>query len=294
MSKKVIICKFYFILKSVLQWFLFVFAAIGFAVAVRVFLLASFMIPTPSMAPAILAGDYILVNKLIPGPRIFKSWDFLNETDFEMKRLKGYRTVRRNDILVFNFPYSYPDKLEPDWNVFYAKRCVAIPGDTFYIDNGIYKVKQIPDTLGYLPLQQVVAKRPAAKFVPARFSCFPQDPAFGWNIKNFGPLYIPGINDTVAIDTLSVLLYKNLMEYETTQAITIDSGRVFLGLKAIDNYVFRKNYYFMVGEYAPDSQDSRYWGLLPEDLIVGKAFMIWKSKDLKTSKWRWKRFFKKI
>jgi signal peptidase I len=50
----------------------------------------------------------------------------------------------------------------------------------------------------------------------------------------------------------------------------------------------------MAGDLVFDSQDSRYWGLLPEDHIVGKAFAVWKSKDPKTGKWRWKRFFTRI
>jgi signal peptidase I len=52
------------------------------------------------------------------------------------------------------------------------------------------------------------------------------------------------------------------------------------------------NYYFMAGDYIFDSHDSRYWGLLPEDHIIGRAVMIWKSEDITTGKFRWKRFFR--
>ncbi|MDR3245208.1 MAG: signal peptidase I, partial [Prevotellaceae bacterium] len=115
-----------------LKWTFFLICTILFAIALRVFLLASFVIPTYSMAPTILPGDFILVNKMIPGPRILNSWDFLTGgTDFSMRRLKGYRKVKRNEVLVFNFPYSNHNKLELDFNVFYAKRCIAVPGDTF-------------------------------------------------------------------------------------------------------------------------------------------------------------------
>jgi signal peptidase I len=60
------------------------------------------------------------------------------------------------------------------------------------------------------------------------------------------------------------------------------------------SYYFQKNYYFMSGDYTEDSQDSRYWGLTPEEYIVGKAAFIWKSVDRNTGKFRWKRFLKKI
>ncbi|MDR3246051.1 MAG: signal peptidase I [Prevotellaceae bacterium] len=165
----------------------FLICTILFAIALRVFLLA-FLIPTYSMAPTLLPGDFILVNKMIPGPRIFNSWDFLTGgTDFSMRRLKGYRKVKRNEVLVFNFPYSNHNKLELDFNVFYAKRCIAIPGDTFYIDNGIYKIKNLTDTLGYYPNQIAVSEKDSASFHPNIYRCFPS--SLGWNIKDYGPVY---------------------------------------------------------------------------------------------------------
>ena len=280
---------------SNLFWFLKVtLIAILLAVFLRVFLLASFSIPTLSMYPTIIDGDNVMVNKLVPGPRLFKSWGFLNGTDFSMRRLKGWREVKRNDILVFNYPYSNWGRIGLDFNLFYAKRCVAVPGDTFYVDNGIYKIKGIAGLIGYLPSQQAVAQRPVEEFTESVFNCFPHNSALGWNIKNFGPLYVPGMNDIVDIDTMSILLYKGMIEYETNQKVTISEGKIFLDSNLIDTYIFKKKYYFMAGDLSTDSQDSRYWGLLPEDHIVGKAFMVWKSKDLKTGKWRWKRFFKRI
>ncbi|GHT24622.1 signal peptidase I [Bacteroidia bacterium] len=245
------------------------------------------------MAPTILPGDFVFVNKMIPGPRIFESWGFLDGTNLDMRRLKGYRKVKRNDILVFNFPYSNRNKLELDFNVFYCKRCIAVPRDSFYIENGIYKVKNVPDTLGCFEYQKQVSLKPG-EFVPGTYDCFPFHPEFNWNMKNFGPLYVPGANDTVAIDSMNVILYKNIIEYESNLFVAVKNGEVFLGDKTIREYVFQQNYYFMAGDYAPDSRDSRYWGLLPEDHIVGKAFLIWKSQDMKTGKWQWKRFFKSI
>ena len=125
------------ILSDFLWFFKVALIAILLATFLRVFVLASFSIPTLSMYPTIMDGDNIMVNKLIPGPRLFKSWGFLNGTDFSMRRLKGWREVKRNDILVFNYPYSNWGTIGLDLNLFYAKRCVAIPGDTFYIDNGM-------------------------------------------------------------------------------------------------------------------------------------------------------------
>jgi signal peptidase I len=282
------------ILKNILGWFLFLILTIILAVAMRVFLLASFVIPSGSMSPTLIPGDFVFVNKMIPGPRIFKSWNFLKNGDFSMKRLKGYRKIKRNEIIVFNYPYSNPYRLELDFNVFYAKRCVAIPGDTFYIDSGIYRVKNLPDTLGYYPNQKHVSETLRKRFRSVIFNCFPYSEHYRWNIKNFGPLYIPGKNDTVAIDTVNICLYQKLIEYETQQPVYIADGQVLINSKPASEYVFQQNYYFMAGDLARDSRDSRYWGLLPEDHIVGKAFIIWKSKDREQNKWRWNRFFTKL
>jgi len=246
------------------------------------------------MQPTILAGDYILVNKLVLGGRIYKNFDFMKGGIVETKRLWGWRKVKRNDVLVFNFPYSDRGKLDFDLNVFYVKRCVAIPGDTFYIDNGIYKVKNCPDTLGYYKSQRRFADTKQEQINPDVWKCFPYDKAYQWNVRQFGPLYVPGKGDTLRIDTNNIKLYRKLIRYETGKRINIQGDTVYLGNDVLQQYVFKKNYYFMAGDLVRDSRDSRYWGLLPEDHIVGKAAIIWKSEDMKTRKYRWKRFFKTI
>ena len=124
---------------------------------------------------------------------------------------------------------------------------------------------------------------------------FPKDTThFHWTIKNFGPIYIPAKGDNIKIDSLSVILYKNLIEYETEKTISVKGETIYLGDSIINNYRFRQNYYFMAGDLILDSIDSRYWGLLPDDLIVGKASLIWKSENPDTKKYQWNRFFKTI
>ena len=285
--------------KAVIYWIIYLAVIILLSIAMRIFLLLSVVIPSYSMAPTLMPGDFVFVNKAIPGGRIpVKSWsDFWYGRNRELKRVKGWRSVRRNDVVVFNFPYPYSSgKIETNLNLFYAKRCVAVAGDTFYIDNGIFRVVNCPDTLGYYPHQQDVSRMQSKQVArPGTWDCFPFDTVhYRWNIKNFGPLYIPKVNDTLAIDSVNVKLYKNLIEYETNRSLSVENGQVMLGNDTVRQYVFRKNYYFMAGDYAIDSRDSRYWGLLPEDHITGKAFLIWKSQNRDTGKWQWKRFFKKV
>jgi signal peptidase I len=247
------------------------------------------------MYPAIEPGDFIMVNKQIPGPRVYKDvHHFRIDGKVQTKRFKGIRTVLRNDILVFNFPYSDWSHLDMDLNVNYVKRCVAISGDTFCIENGIYKVKNAPaDVLGNFPTQQELSKKTKEELQDTYWECFSTGNIhYNWNVKNFGPLYVPQKGDNITIDTINYLLYENLITYETEKSVESKNGMVFLGDSLIYRYSFNRNYYFMAGDFIFDSRDSRYWGLLPEDHIIGKAIIIWKSKDINTGKINWKRIFK--
>ncbi|MCD8261335.1 MAG: S26 family signal peptidase [Bacteroides sp.] len=196
--------------------------------------------------------------------------------------------------MTFNFPYSDWGRLDLDMNLFYAKRCVAIPGDTFYIENGIYRVKNCSDTLGYYENQHILSQQEEYEFPPQIFNAFPYDWRYNWTIKNFGPLYIPAKGDNMAIDSLNIVLYRNLIAYETRQEVTVKGGTVLVGDSLIERYTFTKNYYFMAGDLVFDSKDSRYWGLLPEDHITGKISFVWNTKDMESGKRRWNRFMKRI
>ena len=282
------------VMKTVFYYVILVFIALVLAVVMRVFFFASFSIPSPSMEPSVLAGDQIIVSKLIPGPRVYKNFNFRDGGKVETCRFKGSRAIRRNDVLVFNFPYTNWNKLEMDLSVNYLKRCVAIPGDTFYIDNGIYKVKGSDDILGNYRAQSDFFQTREEDIRPEIFNCFPGDTVYNWNVKNFGPLYVPRKGDTLQIDSKNILLYRKLIRYETDKEIETRNDMVFLDDKPLLSYVFQQNYYFMSGDLVQDSKDSRYWGLLPEDHIIGKAAIVWKSKDRRTGKTRWDRIMKKI
>lgn len=268
---------------------------IGVAIILRVLVFGVYTIPTPSMEPSIMAGDRVVVNKLIPGPLIVRNILSLNKGEKPTyKRLLGYRKVKRNDVLIFNFPYTDHRNLELDMEVYYAKRCVAVPGDTFYIENGIYKVKGVSDTLGYYKNQRILSEKKGLNFDPVIYNCFPYNERYSWNMKNFGPLYLPKENETLTIDTSNILFYRNLIRYETKKPVTIEDGRVYIGDRIVNKYTFKKNYYFMAGDLIFDSNDSRYWGLLPEDHIIGKVSFVYKSTDKYLGKTRWDRFLKTV
>jgi len=282
-------------MRITLQVSVLILGSIILTVFLKVFCFASFKIPSGSMEPTLKTGDYIIVNKMILGPRIFKDWKFWTDGNWEMKRLKGLRAIRRNEILVFNFPITDNrwNKIEMDFNAHYVKRCVGIPGDTFYIEDGIYKVKGSADTLGAY-CNQAALSNTKDSIPKVTFNCCPFDSNYHWTMKNFGPIYIPKANDRVRIDYKNIELYRKMIAYETGKSLEMNHNVIMLGGKPLKEYVFRMNYYFMAGDYVMDSKDSRYWGLLPEDHIIGKVSFIWKSEDENTGKFRWERFFKGV
>jgi len=286
------------ILMEVLFYTVTVIISLILAVCLRVFVFTSIVkIPSWSMEPAVYAGDRIIINKQIPGPRVYKDIRQIRvDGKVQTKRFKGIRKVRRNDVIMFNYPFSAgSDKIDMDLNVFYLKRCVALPGDTFSIEKGIYRVKNCPDSLGCFFRQRELAQKSQEDFSPNIWRCFPFDSIhFQWNIKDFGPLYVPASGAKIAIDTINYRLYKKLIEYETDKPLYVSDDFVYLGNDTIYWYTFKLNYYFMAGDQIYDSADSRYWGLLPEDCIIGKAILVWRSTDRQSGKIRWDRFFKLI
>ncbi|MDL2278279.1 signal peptidase I [Parabacteroides sp. OttesenSCG-928-G07] len=261
----------------------------------QIFLFSSFKIPSDSMSPSLYAGDNILVCKPIVGARLFNIFDALDNQEVEIYRTPGMRKIKRNDVIVFNFPYRNAwDKIEMHIMQYYVKRCIGVPGDTLRTENGIFKVNHSDEQLGNPNAQQNIFNRPKDSFSNEVYHTFPFDTVLDWNIKDFGPLYIPKKGDNIPMNRSAYLLYKNLIEWEQKTNLIYSEERILLNDEPITSYTFQKNYYFVVGDRTEDSQDSRYWGMLPEEFIVGKAWIIWKSVDPYTGAFRWDRFLKKI
>ena len=259
----------------------------------QVFLFSSFKIPSDSMEPELTIGDNILVLKPTIGPRVFNLFASMRNEQTEIYRIPGIKKIQRNDILVFNFPHPNSwNKIEMHILKYYIKRCVGLPSDTLSIQNGFFHVKGIETSLGNMESQNKIAT--TEQFEDGIFHSFPFDSIISWNIKDFGPLYIPGKGDSITLNQTNCRLYRKLIEWEQQGSLQYKDSTIFLNGTPINGYRFQKNYYFMAGDNGMNSQDSRYWGLLPEEYIVGKAWIIRKSVDPYTDKFRWNRFLKVI
>jgi signal peptidase I len=177
---------------------------------------------------------------------------------------------------------------------YYVKRCIALPGDTLEIRKGYYHIKGITDSVGNVQAQHRIARVRREDSHGIVMDAFPWDGRLGWTIQEFGPLPVPAKGQVVKIDTLSCLLYGRLIHWEQKKRLRQKGEAVCLGDSAITEYKFTENYYFVSGDNMENSKDSRYWGMLPESYIVGRAFTIWRSDDPLRGKIRWNRVFKRI
>lgn len=125
---------------------------------------------------------------------------------------------------------------------------------------------------------------------------FPFTRDYKWTRDNFGPLWIPEKGTTVRLDSLSLPLYERIITaYEGNELETDSEGRIFINGEEVRDYTFKQDYFFMMGDNRHNSLDSRYWGFVPEDHIVGKPVVIWLSTDRNKSfpkNIRWSRFLK--
>ncbi len=126
---------------------------------------------------------------------------------------------------------------------------------------------------------------------------FPNDPRYRWSLNNFGPLYIPKKGATIKIDTSNICLYERIIGHYEKNTLEQKDGQIFINGEPAEEYTFKMDYYWMMGDNRHSSLDSRYWGFVPEDHIIGKPRLIWLSID-KHKKFlgriRWERMFKGV
>jgi len=385
---------------------------------INIFLFQNYKIPTPSMEGSLLVGDHLYVSKTAYGPRtpntplaipflpntVFGSKSYLEWIHRPYKRLKGFSEVKRDDIVVFNFPASDTVALEKSDHKIYAKgnfdyfdlireetytlmmtdqernnrtrpyqvyenyvrkqiaekfdvetrpvdrrdnyikRCVAIPGETIeVIDNEVYvngeKQKELegiqrlysvktngtpinPRSLepygisrdrtdvrnnpNYtFPISSKIAEQisvlPGIVSVEAinqftegqyRRNIFPHSEAYPWNVEFFGPLTIPAEGTTVEINTTNLPIYRRIIEAYEQNDLEVKGEKIFINGEETASYTFQMDYFFMMGDNRHSSADSRFWGFVPEDHIIGKPRLIWLSVDKEYGKIRWNRMFR--
>lgn len=237
-------------------------------VLLRTFVVAPYAIPTGSMYPAILEGDVILINTL---PYYIRTPGRLPFTGIEIPRLElpGLGSLERGDVVVFVAPerrrsYQGTDRL--------VKRCVALAGDTLRLVSGLIEVNGAEP-----PLPAENEREDPAELPPMRRPINP-DRAFD-PLRNNRRVIVPYKGyDLLLPDSATVASWRGVIESEGT-AVDYRNGLAFLNGRPATFYRFRRDYFFALGDRSGDSYDSRYFGFVPHENLIGRAMFVYWSRD---------------
>jgi len=241
------------------------------AFLLKTFVIEAFRIPSGSMENTLLIGDFLLVNKLAYG---LKTPRYVPLTNLAIPSFSFPRfgTVRRGDVIVFEYPVKHSEA-DGEGPVYYIKRCIGIPGDTVSIRSGHVKV----DSREVIPPTQ--AKSSALDGTARRGYDLSAGASMDESGVDFGPTIVPKRGDVIPLTRATAPQWAGFIEREHHHVRIDLSGSTFIDGIAISKYTVEGNYYFVLGDNRGNSLDSRSWGFVPEENIVGEALMIYWSWD---------------
>ena len=124
---------------------------------------------------------------------------------------------------------------------------------------------------------------------------YPRNAAYGWTRDNYGPVWIPKKGESIALTMDNIAIYERAIKVYEDNRLEVNDGKIYINGQPATSYTFKMDYYWMQGDNRHNSADSRYWGFVPEDHIVGKPIFIWWSSDPDqggVSGIRWSRLFR--
>ncbi len=251
------------------------------ALVLKTFVIEAYRIPSGSMENTLLVGDFLFVNKLAYGIKTPRSVP-LTSIPLPSIPLLSYGNVERGDVIVFNIPTAHnPDDQSPSPS--YIKRCIGLPGDTVVIRNSrVYINGRELLNPPHARVEREYARSHSFRPLPM----YPPGSVF--RPGYYGPVVVPKKGDVISLDVHSIPQWKSLIEGEGHVVTTSDHGVSIDGMVA-QSYTVSSDYYFVLGDNRPNSLDSRFWGFVPGESIIGEALLVywsWNSEEPRRSRGR--------
>lgn len=255
-------------LKKILKYLFLLFIIV---LILKAFVIDALKIPSGSMKDTLLEGDCILVNKIAYTVSTPDQIPFLDKR-LNRAELFSMGKPSQNDVIAFEIPSEFYNPSSENYSVM-VKRIIGLPGDTLEI-----KDKEVfinGNKLRNPLFLHINLSEPASENADEKL--FPFDKK--WTIDNYGPVIIPRKGMTVELNPKNISLWENAINIDFGEKVMSAEGTVInLKGKPLREYTFEKNYYFVLGDNRENSLDSRYFGYIPEEWIIGKAFMIYWSQ----------------
>jgi signal peptidase I len=254
---------------SLVAFFREVLLILSAVLVINSFLMASFEVPTGSMEDTVAIGDRVFVNKFIYGGSTPYTIP-LTAIRIPHIRVPGFRDVARGDVIVFDWPGGR-DQVERPLQMWYLKRCIGLPGDTVLIRDRIVYVngRSVPDPphAKHIRTDQLTAGM-ANPYIFPRGSNFNED--------NYGPVTVPrkGMKLALAADTFPA--WEVFIRREGHD-IRLETGKVWIDGQEATEYTVGRDYVFAMGDNRDNSLDSRFWGFVPREDVIGKPMIVYWS-----------------
>lgn len=218
--------------------------------------------------------NYVKRCVALPGDRIEikKHQLYVNgEKAFEPKNLQyGYYVKTENLNALDNAIFENAIEAEPPQNTSYFREKMGVAHLLQLSDDDYNKIKPFCSEM-YIDEDSVGAFDPALRV-------FPHSAKYKWNKDNFGPLVIPKKGMTVHLSLDSLPFWDRIISVYEGNDLVIKDGQILINGKSATTYTFQQDYYWMMGDNRHNSLDSRFWGYVPADHIVGKPVFVWFSK----------------
>jgi len=215
------------------------------ALLLKIFVLDAVYIPSRSMERTLLPGDFVIVSKLVNGTGTSSHSPFA-QAGFPFFTLPSLKQIGRGDVVVFEFPEDYESNQK---SLYFVKRCVALSGDVVRIDDG--KLFINGELVNHYRAHE----------------------------SDFGPIRIPKKGDIIALSDQTYAEWSDIIRREGHTIEQFSSAGFLIDGKPATHYRVEKDYFFVLGDNLNESYDSRSWGFLPVENVVGKAIIVYWSMD---------------